>query len=997
MNKKYIYIASMALALSTSVLAEEVAGTVKDTQGKPLVGAKVFLVGNPSVNSITNEQGVFALDVEKGDWIEVSFADIVGKRVQVKGSKADITILPQDKVLHTGMTTFLGAGQTQALSSVYADEMDKNASPNPYNALYGLLPGLGVNQQTGWLDNPSLIVRGRGSLNGAAPLIVVDGFPRAIEYLSTTEIESVTVLKDGAATAVWGPRGANGVVLVTTKRGTYNKMNVGVNYRFGMGFPINQPKFADASTYAMARNEALVNDGLLPQYTESDLAAFKNGTNRDVYANTNWLKEGLRDNSFNNQAELTFRGGGKWLRYYTLLNYKNDYGILNSDYTDYSERYNSQMKKYNLNLRVNLDIDVTPYTTAKLSMLGMLYERKRPNTAEADIFNNLFKVPSASFPVKTSHGVWGGNTVYKDNPIARIADVGYYKEDQRMLQSDLRIIQDLSMLTPGLKAELAVSYDNSATYRETANKDFMYEVNTSVLNPESGNYEINTEIFGKDGALSVTNTGLADQFIRANLEAKVGYDRYFGKHGLTVTGLYRQESLTPTGAAKARYRQYITGMASYSYDAKYLLDVVVNHSGTSVAPKGDKYRTYPAVSAAWVVSNEAFMENVSVINNLKLRASWGRSGYDGFDYYLDRQYWTGANTGQFFYDDNTTGAYGFREGTLAIKNMSCELSDKYNVGLDMQLLNKLTFTADWFMDRRRSILVDGSKMISSVLGATVAQQFAGAVDTKGVDASLNWQDVKKDFKYNIGATFSYAKSNVIENGEGYQPYSYLSAKGYTIGQTFGLEAIGYFRDNSDIANSPTQTFSEVRPGDIKYKDQNNDKKIDKNDRIAIGKSSSIPETYYGINLGFEYKGFGVDLLFQGVAGYSKMLNTASVYWPLRNNTNISTWYLEDKVRWTEQTKDIANVPRLTTQNSANNFQNSTQWLVDGSYFKLRNLNVYYNLPQQWTKKMKMEKFQVFARANNLFSLDKVKYLNCEDLGVNYPDMLSVYMGVSVNF
>ena len=237
----------------------------------------------------------------------------------------------------------------------------------------------------------------------------------------------------------------------------------------------------------------------------------------------------------------------------------------------------------------------------------------------------------------------------------------------------------------------------------------------------------------------------------------------------------------------------------------------------------------------------------------------------------------------------------------------------------------------------------------------------------------------------------------MENGEGYKPYSYLSAKGDPVGQIFGLEAIGYFRDAEDIAKSPTQTFSDVRPGDIKYKDQNNDQKIDDNDRVAIGHSSTIPKLYYGINLGFEYKGFGVDMLFQGVGGYSKMLNVANVYWPLRNNTNISTWYMDDNIRWTEETKDIANLPRLTTLNTSNNFQNSTQWLVNGSYLKLRNLNVYYNLPQQWIKKAKMEACQVFVRANNVFSLDHVKYSNCEDLSVNYPDMLSVYFGFNVKF
>lgn len=885
--------------------------------------------------------------------------------------------------------------QTSAVSTVTSEELEKNSTPNPYNTLYGLLPGLSVLQQTGWTDNAKLIVRGRGSLNGAEPLIIVDGFPRPLEYLNVAEIESVSVLKDGAATAVWGPRGANGVIVITTKRGKEAKMSIDVNYRFGMGLPINQPKFVDAYTYAQAKNEALLLDGLQPQYTNAHLEAFRNGSNRDLYADTDWLNEGLRNQSYNNQADFTFQGGGKRLRYFTMLSYKNDYGILNSAYTDYSDRYNAQMKKYSLNFRMNLDVELTSTTMAKLTMLGMLYERKRPNTAEDKIFTGLYKTPSAAFPVRTSNGYWGSNTVYNDNPIARIADVGYYKENQRMLQADLRIIQNLSVITKGLSAEMAVSYDNSATYQETGSKNFLYEINSSVLNPETGEYQVNTERFGDDKALTVDNKDLADQYIRANLEAKVAYDRTFGKHTFIASGLYRQESLTPTGKAQSRYRQYITATAGYSYDNRYLLDVVVNHSGTSVLPKGDRFRTYPAVSAGWVLSNESFMESVSFIDLLKLRASWGRSGYDGFDYYLDRQYWVG---GAGFVTNDAGGTLsGLKEGRLAISDMSCEISDKYNVGLDTRLFKSLTFTADYFMDRRRNILVDGANMVSSALGIEVAKTFMGAVDTKGFELALNWNGEKKDFSYHAGANLSYVKTKIVENGEGYKPYSYLSAKGYPVGQIFGLEAIGYFRDAEDIAKSPTQTFSDVRLGDIKYKDQNNDQKIDDNDRVAIGHSSTIPKLYYGINLGFEYKGFGVDMLFQGVGGYSKMLNVANVYWPLRNNTNISTWYMDDNIRWTEETKDIANLPRLTTLNTSNNFQNSTQWLVNGSYLKLRNLNVYYNLPQQWIKKAKVEACQVFVRANNVFSLDHVKYSNCEDLSVNYPDMLSVYFGFNVKF
>ncbi len=847
-------------------------------------------------------------------------------------------------------------------------------------------------QRTGWTQNPTTLLRGSDN-----PLIVVDGFPRPIECLNTVEIESVTVLKDGPATALWGARGANGVILVTTKRGQYNtKMQVNVNYKYGMDFPINQPEFANGYEYAAALNEALYYDGLEMQYTRNELDAFKNGSNRDLYANSDWLGEGLRKHTVNNQLDINFRGGGKNLRYYTMLSYKNDYGILNDKYAKYSDRYSAQMRKYELDLRMNIDIDITPSTLAQLTMLGSLRERKRPATYEGNLFQGLFNTPSGAFPVKTSNGIWGSNSVLKDNPLARIADIGYFKENPRMLQADMRIRQDLSSLTPGLSAEVAVAYDNNAVFKEQGSKNFQYAVNTPVVNVVTGEKEAMSEVYGDNSALTVSCWGMTEQYINASLEAQVKYDRMFGKHGVSATALYRQESERALGANNAYKRMYITGMAGYNYNNTYLLDVVFNQYGTSVLPEGDKFRSYPAVSAAWVLSNESFMKKMTAVNLLKIRASYGRAGWDQIPYGLTQQYYIWG--GQYYFGDANNVASGNKEDKLAMNNLTLEVSDKYNVGIDMRLFNKLSVTLDAFLDKRSNILIGANNLISSAIGISVPQQNAGKEEKKGLEVSMEWKDYsRKDFHYYVGANLTYIKTKVVENGEGYKPWSYLSGKGLAIGQIFGLEAIGYFRDEADIANSPKQQFSEVRPGDVKYKDMNNDGIIDDNDKHAIGYSSSIPEIYCGIRLGFEYKGFGVDALFQGATRFSKMLNTSSVYWPLRNNTNISNWYLHDKIRWTEETKDIANVPRLSTLNNANNFQNSTQWLVNGEYLKLRNLNVYYDLPKNWISKIKLEQCRIFASANNVFSLDHVKYMNCEDFSVNYPDMFSVYFGASIKF
>lgn len=984
---------------SLSAMAQQtVGGIVQDRYGIPMKGVSISTVGASANKVITDENGTFAIKANEGDYIEVRYADGKMRRVWVSGKSLEIRLSDQDLLVESQGSSYTDREKTQAITTISGETIDRNSSPNLTNALNGLIPGLMVLQNTGWTDNAGLTIRGGGSLSSTAPLVIVDGVPRDLQYVNMEEVESVSVLKDGAATALWGLRGSNGVIVVKTKRGQYSSRDIDVNYTYGMGLPINQPKFVDGYTYAQMKNEALRYDGLPQQYDQTALDAFRNGSRPDLYANTDWMGEALRNHTTNHQLNLSFRGGGKALRYYAVVNYKNDQGILNESLTRLSERYDAQMKKYDLNARINLDVDITKSTTVTLSMFGLLREENRPRTSEDNIFSYLYDTPSAAFPVRMSSGEWGGSTLFQNNPIAAIADVGYFKTNRRMLQSNLRIRQDLSMLTKGLSAELSIAYDNDAVFQETGSKNYSYEVSNLVLNPDTGEYEIVTEKKGDNSALSISNSGLNSQYMRTVLEGKVAYDRAFGRHAVTGLLQYWQQSYVPMGRNNSRYRQSFIFAGGYNYDNRYLVDVVVNQMGTSVLSDGDKFRTYPAVSAAWVLSNEAFMKNQTVLDNLKLRASWGRSGNDNIDYDLDERFWIGGGGYQF--QNPPVGSPGMIAGTLAIDNLDIEMADKYNVGIDLQMLKRrLSMTADVFKDKRRNMLIASDALFSNAIGTGIPMQNVGAVDTKGLELSLAWQDrVGKDFSYYVGGNFSSVRTKIIENAEGYQPYDYLYKKGDRLGQCYGLEAIGYFNDWDDIENNPQQMFSDVRPGDIKYKDQNGDEKIDEYDVVAIGHSTSVPELFYGINLGFEYKGFGVDMVFQGVGKFSRMLNTKSVYWPLRNGTsNLSKWYIDDNVRWTEETKDIANLPRLTTLDNANNFRNSTQWLADGSYFKLRNLNIYYNLPQKWTKPMKMDKCQIYVRGNNLFSLDHIDYMNCEDLSVNYSDLMSLYVGLNINF
>ncbi|TKG96545.1 SusC/RagA family TonB-linked outer membrane protein [Puteibacter caeruleilacunae] len=988
---KILYAITAFLMLALNAIGQEALnGVIKNSQGKPLAGIKVLEVGKSSNNCISNEDGIFVLDVEPGAYIQIQTAGGIRKQVKALNTTMEVVLDKQDDAfIDMGLLGKSRGDMTQAVSTIDKDLIAKSATMQLDNALYGLVAGLYAKQNVGWQETASLNIRGNGGLGTGEPLVIVDGFPRELSTVSLEEVESVQILKDAAGTALWGANGANGVILINTKRGDYTSFNIDVNYRHGINFAINEPEMADGLTYIEAQEEALYYDGLPSQY---DIEEWKNVAatgDQDLYPNVEWVKEATRNISHSNQFNLSLRGGGKKTRYYSMVEYQNSFGILNETYTEYSDRYDSQLHNYKLNLRMNLDVDIHPGTQLKFGVFGRIEEDNRPNTEIEKIFKNLYKVPAIAFPIKTASGEWGSNNLFKMNPIAEIADVGFVKDNSRFLTADLKLTQDLSSFINGLNAEVAVAYDNFAIFREVGSKSYVYEIN--YLSGE-GNKE--SEQFGTNSTLQITDSGLYAQQIRANFQAQLGYDRIFNDHHITGKVGYRQWMDEEFGRNMANYRQSILSSAGYNYKGKYMLDVVANYFGVSKLLDGDRFRFYPAVSAAWNIAKESFMEDANAIDLLKLRMSWGKSALDNnLVYGLGKYYWSGASGYPF--GESLTVVRGIKESRLPLNGLDPETSQMVNVGIDLDMFKNLTFSIDAYHDRRTDILVTNHKT-SDMLGVNLSKSDIGEVSRSGVEMNLGWYQQKKDFRYKINANLALNDSKIDENGEAFMPYDYLYRKGHKVGQYFGLEAIGYFNDQADIENSPEQTFSVVRPGDVKYKDQNNDGKIDSKDRIAIGKSTTVPEMLFALNFGVEYKGFGVDAVFQGVSGITKVLNVSSIHQPLKKGkSNISTWYLEDKVRWTEETKDIANAPRLSTLENANNYQGSTQWIKDGSFIKLRNLNVYYNFPENLAQKLKVKNLQIYARAQNVFSIDKIKYFNCEDVTMGYPDMFSCYVGLNI--
>ena len=877
---------------------------------------------------------------------------------------------------------------TGAVSVTTNDKLSHKNSINASNQLFGLLPGLQVLQNTGaaWEDGASMYVRGMGTTSSKSPLILIDGFERSIKELSPEEIESVSVLKDAVATSLYGIRGANGVVLVKTKRGSLTTPQIGLSYEFNMATPNRLPNFVDGYTYASALNEALVNDGSLPRYSGKELDAFKNQSNPLFYPNVDWIDQALRGASYGDNVTFTARGGGKFVRYYTMLNFLDNRGILQP--TEDNDGYSTQLKYSKLNVRTNLDITVSPTTTVQLNLLGNFSEHNRPGTGISDIFTALYQVPSGAFPVKTERDIWGGTTTYGNNPIANISAKGYARSQTRALFADMHLKQDLSSLLPGLAAGFRVALDNSASYWDSNTKNYGYE--SAVINLETGDKTFAT--LRNEGTLAFSKS-VGSIVTHFNFEAYANYLKQWGKHNLNATLMYAMDKTKSKERNTGRAFMDAIAQAHYTYNNRYLVDLSLSGSASSILDPDNQWGLFPAVGAGWILSEESFIKK-DWLNLLKLRASYGISGRADYGINLFQNIYGGGYS--YSFKDSPASISGTRLTQLGIDGFTYEKSHKLNVGIDLRAWNKLSVTLDAFYDHRTDILVDGANAVSSVFGMTTPSINNGVVDNKGIEASLSWDDRIANFSYHLGGQFSFVRNKIINQNEEYRPYDYLKRTGKPLGQYFGYEVVGIYKSQEEIDNRDVKQYlGEVRPGDLMFKDQNGDKKIDSYDQVALGYNPNCPEIYYSFDLGAEYKGIGIYALFQGAGNYSQLLDTRSVYRPIVGNNTLSSYYYEN--RWSESNPN-GTLPRLTYSGSVNNYNNNSMWVADASFLKLRTLELYYNFSDKLLKRTKfMKGAKVFARAHDLFSLDKIDIQDPEAIGAVHPTMTQYAIGFNLSF
>lgn len=892
---------------------------------------------------------------------------------------------------------------TAAISVITAEQFGHRKSKNIGNSILGQGLGLISLQGAGNFSdmNPTFYVRGLQTLNGNnSPMILVDGIERDIKNVSAEEIASVSILKDAAALALYGYKAVNGVILLTTKRGENNTRVIKFTYDHMFNSLINKPQFVDGYTYALATNEAKVNDGYAAQYNDNELGAFKGGQYYYLYPNTNWVDQVFKNTASTNNFNLEFSGGQGRFRYFTMLDLISDKGFING--SEVNQGYSTQDKYVRGNLRINMDIDLTPTTDMRINLLGMLLEDNRPGS-NINAWDMVYTVPASAFPVRDEDGYWAGSsntTVWPGtkNPVAQTRGAAYYKNHNRFLYTDITLRQDLSAWTDGLSAYVRAAYDNMANMYEDHSKTYVYRYAKLSWPAAAAEPTATYTQAGTDSAMG--SGGGCNSFTRhTHVDAGLNYDFTVGQSSFKTQLRYDFDYEDRNGTNQSIYRHGIGLWAHYSLAGKFLADVVLTENASSRLAPGTKWNFSPTVSLAWVLSKMDFLSGSEWVNYLKLRAS---AGILNADYLPGNNVWTyyaqGYSTGSGSYpflSSYTSEFGGTALGQLATQNPSNERATKINVGIDARLFGGLTLNVDAYYQRRSNIWVSAAGKYTNVIGQTAPYENAGIVDTKGIEIGINYTKTWTDFTLDLGGNFSFNKSKIVDMLEEPRMFDNLIQTGNSVGQLYGLKAIGFFRDAADIAASPAQTFSAVAPGDIKYEDVNKDGVVNENDLVPIGYSTTAPEMYFNFHIGAEWKGLGFYALFQGVGNYSAMLNTKAMYQPLMGYTSLSQYYYDN--RWTT-TNPNAKFPRLTSENgSPNNYQNNTVFLEDRSFLKLRNVELYYKLPESLLAKTRfIHAARIYVRGNDLLSFDHMAVSDPEAYGTAQT-FRSIVAGVTLTF
>ena len=887
---------------------------------------------------------------------------------------------------------------TAAATTITAEELRRTSAISLADALYGKLLGLNAFQNTGFKGEEgtgaTFNIRGVQTTGEKDILILVDGVERPIDRLTVEEVESVTVLKDAAAVALYGHEGINGVLLVKTKHGGKDgkyHFKVGASHKFQFN-----PQMADmvsAYDYANALNKARLNDGLTAAYTDTELQKFRDGSDPKVYPNVNWKDEVFKNTAHETNAFLSFYGGTEKVQYYTQLDYTDARGLYkNPDQGD----YNSQLKYSKANIRANVDFEVSPTTRVSANILGILMETNGvPNVSSNDAWWHLYKVPALAFPIRTAgltnEGiVWGGSQAYGDfNLLAKSQGAGFMKTHQRQIWANMTLEQDLDVITKGLKIYVGASYDNSSNTTETRVKGYPYGWNYYDATDTD---KMRESVIGTREDKLLFNHWVDTQWRIATFNAGIKYAIQLNNgDNLAANANYNMKSEIRDGQNNTWYRTNWQLALHYDHANRFIADVVLAANGSNRSYPA-KWAFSPTLGLGYIYANNP---ESNILNYGKVRLSGGIQHTDyvpAAGLWLDR--WNNSH-GQFWYGTNFANSWGAFLTQFPTDNFSQEVAYKANIGTDVRLFNALDVTLDLFYQQRRNILVSAASLNSAVVGIQSSYDDKGRVASYGLELGLRYaKTFQNGLNLNAGASFSTVKSEILEWIET-PAYPNLSVVDGPADAERGLIALGFFQSQDEIDNSPMQQFGQVKVGDIKYKDVNEDGVINENDYVAQDYGNTFPALNYAFTLGAEFKGFGINATFQGAAHQVRNLRYIDGVWgALSDNRNLSQEYYNNCF---DIAGASANYPRLSTENVANNAQNSTIWYRNASWLKMRDCELYYKLPSSVIEPLKVSGAKIFVQGQNLLSFDNINAMDAENFNTGYPVMKSVNIGLNVTF
>lgn len=1024
---------SVSSVTSVQQQGKTVSGLLTDADGNPVIGAAVVIKG--TTNGVTTDiDGRYTLKgVKNGDIIQYSFIGFNTEEREYKG-EASINIRMMEAAVSLDDVVVIGYGQQKkesVVSSVNTISSKELQMPgrNLTNNIAGQIAGVLAVQRSGepGKDGSSFWIRGISSFaGGTSPLVLVDGIPRSMNDITPDEIESFTVLKDAAATAVYGAEGANGVVLITSKRGKSEKPRLDVRAEFSMVTPTRMPELLGSYDFASIYNHALWESLGNPrvwnkQFSDDVLEMYRTHADPDRYPDADWLSL-LKDWTHNERVTMNLRGGSERVKYFVSGSFYNEAGIYDSQAID---QYDANIRLSRYNIRSNIDIAVTKTTDLSVDMSGQYMESTYPGHSSDDIFTHMFQYAPNIIPLRYSNGMFAETTLYngasQENPYNMLNESGYTRDWDAYIQSKITLKQKLDFITKGLSLKLTGSFDasfSSSTKRSKTPTTYNYQIN------DAGEWVYALINEGKPNLTNPSDNGKSGNK-QIYLEASFNYDRKFNDvHDVHAMLLYMQKDKQSQGSGLPYKKQSVVARMSYGYDNRYMLEGSFGLTGSENFAKGYRYGIFPAIGGAWYISNEAFMEGTEdMINKLKLRVSYGLTGNDnvGGDRFPYRETMNTGGAGYNFGFKPGTGGGGINgqgsgvyQGLFAAPYLSWEIEEKKNVGIDLGLFRgQVDLSVDFFKNDRRDILMQ-RKTISATTGFREAPwQNYGKMSNRGFDGNIVFKQKIDKVMLTFRGNVTYARNKIVEYDEVPPLYDYQAYTGQVLGKPKLFIAEGlYTPDDFIITENPvdgSKTYelkpdfpdpkALVKPGDIKYRDVNGDGVIDDYDSTYDHEFyGNNPQWVYGFGLTGEWKGLYAGVFFQGVAGASVNCNIYPfgnrLMSPVRAEVKGNYWTSDDPYN-----QDVM-LPRLYPDNFSHNRKSSTWWYRDGSFLRLKNVEFGYEFNDKLLARHWMKRARIYVQGTNIAVWDEVKMWDPEQGNggsAKYPLNMTWTLGLQLGF